>query len=103
VSEDRVLLDPLLGAIISANVDNLARTNNRLHWSLANELVEASATLLAIRDEIERLLRGPYAPSTYAIERAVFLPDCAAVDDARTRVLAQRGDLRVFLGEEVSG
>jgi hypothetical protein len=55
-----------------------ADTTRRLVERLTEELAEAKATTNAIRDSIDLLYLGPYAPSEAAVRRALY-PDYGLV------------------------
>ena len=65
----------LMAQLVSANVDSLARTTNRLIDGLTDRAQDAEATIAAIRDGVAALLEKPYAPSASAIEGALWPSD----------------------------
>jgi hypothetical protein len=68
-------ISPLVADIISAGVAITNDTTNRLIDSLTERATEAEACVNAIRDGVEALLAGPYAPSPAAIRRALYPAD----------------------------
>lgn len=66
------LIDPLVAQVLEANSKGLAWTTNTLIDNLTHQAETAEATLKAIREQIELLFSGPYAPSQNAVLRALW-------------------------------
>ncbi len=62
----------LIAQIVSTNVSNLAAVTNSIEEGLTDRTQDAEATLAAIRTGITRLIDGDYAPTTAALERALW-------------------------------
>lgn len=78
----------LIAQIVSANVTNLAATTDRIIEALTDRAQDAEATLAAVRTGIVRLIDGDYAPTTAALERALWpSEDCVAVYRERLKDL----------------
>jgi hypothetical protein len=66
--------DNLVAGIIQHNYNQYADTSQYLIGSLTRQLAEAKAVTDCIRNSVEVLLAGPYAPSEHMIRRALY-PD----------------------------
>ena len=75
----------LIAQIVGANVDSLAATTDRIIESLTDRAQDAEATLAAVRTDVVRLIEGDYAPTTAALERALW-PSMDAVAVMRERL-----------------
>ncbi len=64
----------LIATLVTANVDQLARTTDTLIDGLTKRAERAEATLAAVRGGVEALLSGRYAPTDAAILRALWPP-----------------------------
>jgi hypothetical protein len=64
----------LIASLVQRSYNEYAANSRWLIGSLTAELAEAKAELAAIRDTIDLLFLGPYAPSQAAILRALY-PD----------------------------
>lgn len=69
-------------SLIQASSDSLQWTNTQLIEGYKHQAETAQATLDAVRDGINLLLSGPYAPSAVALERALW-PHSDLIDQYR--------------------
>lgn len=73
-------LDPaldLMATLVQANVDSLAVTTDALIEGLTRRAERAEQTLATVRDRIEALLTGRWAPTDAAIIWALYPVDGA--------------------------
>ncbi len=68
-------ISPLVADLITASLSMTHDTTTRLIDSLTEQLDTAHARADAVESGILALLTGPYAPSTTAIERALYPSD----------------------------
>lgn len=73
------LIHPLVAEIVSANVANLAAMTDSVIADITYRAERAEAKLDLIRSAILRLTDGDWAPSTHALERALY-PDDGLVE-----------------------
>lgn len=67
-----VMIEPLVGNILSAMMADTHHVTNTLIDSLTKQRDELQATLDIIRLDITSLLDQPYMPNPYHIERALY-------------------------------
>jgi hypothetical protein len=65
-------IDTLVADIITAQFTASQSATNRVIDNERRRADEAEATLYLVRREIEELLAGPYAPSAWALEAALY-------------------------------
>lgn len=88
--EETPPISPLVVALIEQQAKDLAYTTNALIDGLTDQYRDARAELTMIRVSLARLLHGPYQPSSYAIQQAMY-PSGDAID-ARRKQMEDNGD-----------
>lgn len=68
-------ISPLMAAIVSANVAQLAATTDTLISNLEYQVAHRGAELALIREGIADQLAGPYMPNPAYLERALWPSD----------------------------
>lgn len=72
MSDSTPLIDPLVVQILQQSSADLAYTTNKLIEGYQHSSETYCATVDAIRDRIQSMLSGPYAPSSAALLSALY-------------------------------